>query len=257
MKYSLTFILLPTLIGFSCQKQLEPVYQLETLRQANISMQKMVDLKLDEAIWTDEQQGRNNETVVDLLKQLADSRKQLDVESASSMEAHISTLRSLGEELDESPEVDGSLNRLDQYVYEALDTQTQLIFLAELSYLEFVIVGGLSSQMGIVDCCFSIPIQVQTNGDALAGEPYEIAIIPGSDRALWKQMNYSYDNIILSQAGMQIPVEIVTNRIGHVMILQFELDKSGEYMIQFSVTQDGEYLAEPWQQDFEWPVIVR
>lgn len=252
MKTSFAFFMVLALLGFSCSKTSdEPSDQSETLRLINESMRKIVDLQLTEAIQTDEQRGRNNENLIAKLKQLAGARKNLDFEDLRAVEVHVSRLKTLRKDQQEM------FVRVNEYLAQCQsDPQKLPLLKAEVSLIEFDLVQDWSRQLGIVDCCFPSPINVQTKG-AIAGEVYEMAIFPNGDRALWDKAAYTYANIFLTQAGSKVPVDIETNQIGHVMIVRFTLQEADEYALHFSVIESGDYLAESWQQDFEWPVVVR
>ncbi|MDW3195696.1 MAG: hypothetical protein R8G66_25185 [Cytophagales bacterium] len=258
MRNSSILFLLVIFMMCSCTKTSEgPTNLIQTLRLTNESMRKNVDLQLNTAIWTDEQRGRNNEELTALLKQLADSRKDLDHRDLTAVKVYVSRLVALKIQIKDDLGLDQSFVRVDAYLNSKdQDAQTQELLVAELTYIEYSLVEHWSRQLGIVDCCFPSPMTVQTNG-AVAGELYEMAIFPNGDRSLWDHATFAYENFYLTKAGRKVPVDLKTNQIGHVMMVQFTPKEAGEYLVHFSVTESGDYVATPWQQDFEWPIVMQ
>lgn len=257
MRNLLPLFLLVVFIVSCSQNPEESTDQSETLRLTNTSLQKMVDLQLDRAIFMDEQRGRHNEELVAQLKQLASSRKSLDFKDLTGVEDHLTILKQPLKDRDDL-NLDRSFDRVETYLAKCQhDSKGLPLLQAEISNIEFVIIEHLSRQMGIIDCCFPSLIKVQTNGVGVAGEVYEMAIFPNGEKALWGHASYAYENIHLTQMGRKISTEMNTNQIGHVITVQFALEEAGEYLLHFSVTESGDYLTESWQQDFQWPVLVR
>ncbi len=250
--------LLVVLVGFSCSRNAqEPSGPSETLHLTNESLRKVVDLQINEAIFMDEQRGRKNEELVAKLKQLADSRKGLEFEDLSAIEAHVSILKSFSQNMEDNG-LESSFDRVEEYLAKCQNDPKDLPLLkVEISNMEFTLVEHLSRQMGMIDCCFPSPMKVQINTDIKVDEPFEIAIFPSGERALWEHVSYSYEDVYVEQAGKRIPALRETRRIGHVLILELMIENSGEYVVHFTVKESGDYLAEPWQQDFEWPVTIK
>lgn len=258
MRTSPTYFLLIIVTVLSCSKASEGPSNLEqTLRLTNESMRKNVELQLNTAIWTDEQRGRKNEEIIAQLKRLAASRKALDHSVLSSLQTHVSKLSAITNELKDDLNLDRSFARIDAYMTRGdQNPQTRQLLIAELSSIELALVEHWSRQLGIVDCCFPSPMTVQTN-KAVVGELYEMVIFPNGDRSLWDQASYVYENIHLTLANRKIPIDIKINQIGHVLVVGFTLEEAGEYLVHFSVTESGDYVSAPWQQDFEWPVVFQ
>lgn len=258
MRYPSPVFLLVILISFSCERAPDgPSNELKTMRLTNTAMRKIVDLQLNEAIWTDEQRGRNNEKWVNQLKGLASSRKDLDIQNLLAVEAHMSVLKSLAMEMDEVLQLENSFDRVAHYLQSARENSSNREMMqAEISHVELELVQQISRQLGIIDCCFASPIKVQTNGDAASGEIFEMAIFPNGERTLWGHASYDYRDIYLTQSGNKEFVEIEKNRIGHVMILRFTIANTGTYMLHFSVSESGDFQKEPVLKDFQWPVEV-
>lgn len=250
--------LLILFIGFSCSQASEgPSNQSETLERTNTTLRKIVDRQLSEAIWTDEKRGRNNDALIAKLKQLANSRKGLDFDDLPQVEAHVSIMKSLQKDM-ENMEMQRSMDRIEEYLAVCQSDPKNLPLLkAEVGNVEFALGEHWSRQLGVIDCCFPSPMNVQTKEDVRTGEPFEMAVFPGGERTLGNQTAFAYEKIQVEKSGNKDALEITTKQIGHVLILEFTPESPGEYVVHFSVTESGDYLAEPWQQNFEWPIEVR
>lgn len=258
MRTHIPFILLVTFFGFSCSHENKASSdRSETLQLTSETMRKFVDLELSKAIWTDEQRGRKNEEWVVPMKQLASARKNVDFEDLSSVEAHVSTLGAL-EKKSQGLALENLFDRIYEYLAACQsDPQHLPLLKVEVSNIEYRLVEHWMSQLAIKDCCFPTPMKVQANKEVAAGELFEMVVFPDGDMVLGEGLSYMYEDVYIQHSGDKVPIKVDSRQIGHVFMLQFTPENSGEYVVRLSVTQTGDYLAEPWKQDFEWPVEIR
>lgn len=235
-------------------------YQLASMSASNTVLTEVIDETLKDAIYTLETRGQSqnesNQIVLEQLNKIATARTETDQNDLVAIQSYLGQLQALADQLGLS--IGFEIAEAFAVGAKFLDPINNSLLTGSIHKLEFEIIRTLSSRIGIIDCCFAGPFEVQTNGVTIAtGDQFEMVLFPMDAKDLRGHSTFRYELSEITRGDASVNIESDQKSIGQGFLLEMTPPSPGEYILTFAITEEGKYLENPRILEYRHLVVVQ